>query len=67
MPNKKKTLAALRNEKELSQKMFALQVGVSPSLVCMWETGKRNPSLHNALKIASFFGIPIEQIKFDSR
>ena len=40
MPNKKKTLAALRNEKELSQKMFALQVGVSPSLVGMWETGK---------------------------
>ena len=67
MPNEKKTLAALRNEKELSQKMFALQVGVSPSLVGMWETGKRNPSLHNAFKIASFFGIPIEQIKFDSR
>ena len=67
MPNKKKTLAALRNEKELSQKMFALQVGVSPSLVGMWETGKRNPSLHNGLKIASFFGIPVEQIKFDSR
>ncbi|MBO8128969.1 MAG: helix-turn-helix transcriptional regulator [Peptococcaceae bacterium] len=61
---KTKTLAQLRREKRLTQREFAKAVRLHPSTVAMYETGKRTPPLKTAIKIARFFGVPVEAIYF---
>lgn len=59
-------LASLRSAKGLSQKAFAKEIHVSTSLIGMYESGKRKPSLKNALKIANYFNVPVENISFEN-
>lgn len=61
-----KSLTQLRKENNITQKELARQIGLKPSTISMYESGKRIPSLKTALKISSYFNIPIEQIKFGS-
>lgn len=66
MKKRKQTLLCdLRRIKGISQRDLASIIGVSYGTIALYETGKRNPSLQIALKISSFFGVPVEQIKFD--
>lgn len=58
----KNRLRVLRAEREWSQQQLAEALGVSRQSVNAIETGKYDPSLPLAFRIANVFGLPIEQI-----
>ena len=58
----KNRLRVLRAEREWSQQDLAEQLGVSRQSVNAIETGKYDPSLPLAFRIADLFGMPIEAI-----
>ena len=58
----KNTLKDLRAEREWSQAELAEKLGVSRQTVNAIETGKYDPSLPLAFKIAKLFGKKIEEI-----
>lgn len=55
-------LRVLRAEREWSQAELAERVGVSRQTINFVETGRYDPSLPLAFKIARVFGKPIEDI-----
>ncbi|HET7816818.1 MAG TPA: helix-turn-helix transcriptional regulator [Sphingomicrobium sp.] len=55
-------LRVLRAERQWSQAELGGRLGVSRQAVNAIETGKYDPSLPLAFKIARLFGLPIEQI-----
>ncbi len=55
-------LKVLRAERDWSQAVLAEQLGVSRQTVNALETGRYDPSLPLAFKIARIFGQPIEAI-----
>ncbi|WP_281965134.1 helix-turn-helix transcriptional regulator [Serinicoccus marinus] len=55
-------LRALRTERGWSQATLAEQVGVSRQTVNAIETGKFDPSLPLALRIAQLLDLPVEEI-----
>ena len=57
-------LKVLRAERDWSQTDLGDRVGVSRQAVTAIETGKFDPSLPLALKIARLFGQPVEEIFF---
>ncbi len=59
---KQKLLAELRGD--MSQRELAKQLHLTASAIAMYETGDRTPSLEKAKKIAAFFGVRVESIKF---
>jgi len=61
----KNRLKVLRAERNWSQADLAERLEVSRQSVNAIETGKYDPSLPLAFKIASIFALPIEQI-FDA-
>lgn len=58
----KNRLKVLRAERDWSQGDLAEQLGVSRQSVNAIETGKYDPSLPLAFRIADLFGLPIEAI-----
>lgn len=58
----KNRLKVLRAERDWSQAELALQLSVSRQTVNAVETGKYDPSLPLAFKIARLFALPIEAI-----
>jgi len=60
-------LNILRQSRALTQRGLSAEVGLSPACISQYESGKRQPNLDSASKIASFFGIPVEQIKFNCK
>lgn len=63
----KNRLRVLRAEREWSQADLAERLGVSRQTVNAIETGKYDPSLPLAFKIARVFEAPIEQIFDDEQ
>ncbi len=61
----KNTLRDLRAERNWSQGDLAERLGVSRQSVNAIETGKFDPSLPLAFKLARLFKLPIESIFFD--
>ena len=59
-------LKVLRAERDWSQQDLAEKLAVSRQSVNAIETGKYDPSLPLAFRIADVFGLPIEQI-FDPK
>jgi len=57
-------LKVLRAERDWSQTDLGERVGVSRQAVTAIETGKFDPSLPLALRIARLFGQPVEEIFF---
>ena len=55
-------LKVLRAERDWSQLDLAERLGVSRQSVNAIETGKYDPSLPLAFRIADLFGLPIEEI-----
>lgn len=58
----KNRLKALRGERGWSQQDLADRIGVSRQSVNAIETGRYDPSLPLAFRIADLFAIPIEDI-----
>ncbi|RKF22492.1 transcriptional regulator [Altericroceibacterium spongiae] len=58
----KNRLRVLRAEKSWSQQALAERIGVSRQSVNAIETGKYDPSLPLAFRIADIFELPIEAI-----
>jgi putative transcriptional regulator len=58
----KNRLKVLRAERDWSQADLADRLGVSRQSVNAIETGKYDPSLPLAFRIADLFGLPIEAI-----
>ena len=58
----KNRLKVLRAERDWSQAELGGRLGVSRQAVNAIETGKHDPSLPLAFRIADVFGLPIEQI-----
>lgn len=59
-------LAVLRAERGLSRKELADAVGINYQTVGYLERGDYSPSLELALRLARFFGLPIEMIFSDA-
>lgn len=57
-------LKVLRAERDWSQTELGERVGVSRQAVTAIETGKFDPSLPLALRMARLFGQPVEEIFF---
>jgi putative transcriptional regulator len=55
-------IALLRAEQGVSRRQLADALGVHYQTVGYLERGEYNPSLHLALRIAEFFGLPVETI-----
>lgn len=60
----KRSLCELRNTKGKTQRQVAQDNGIALSTVAMYEIGARTPSLKNAKKLASYFGVKVEDIFF---
>lgn len=58
----KNRLRVLRAEQDWSQAELAQRLGVSRQTINALETGKYDPSLPLAFKIARLFGRPVEEI-----
>lgn len=63
----KNALRDLRTERNWSQADLASRLGVSRQSVNAIETGKFDPSLPLAFKLARLFKLPIESIFFDGK
>lgn len=58
----KNKLRVLRAEREWSQGELSQRLGVSRQAINAIETGKHDPSLDLAFRMAQLFSLPIEQI-----
>ena len=55
-------IALLRADRGVSRRDLADSVGVNPQTIGYLERGDYKPSLELALKIAEFFGVPVEAL-----
>jgi transcriptional regulator with XRE-family HTH domain len=62
VPRKYKTLSDYFEQTGDSQQALANKIGVTRSAVCQWAAGKRQPSLHLALRIETLTGVPAESL-----
>lgn len=65
MPPKRlsRVIKTLRQEKGLSQKALAKEVGVTDAYITMLESGKRkNPSLAVLQRLAKALGVPVAEL-----
>ena len=58
----KNRIESLRKEREISQKLFSRQLGVSRQTVSSLENGRYDPSITLAYKIAKYFDLSIEDV-----
>ena len=58
----KNRIEEIRKERGIRQEYFAKQLGVSRQTISSLETGRYNPSIFLAYKIARFFGMTIEEV-----
>lgn len=55
-------LVMLRGDK--TQREVADSVGIAKSALCMYETGKRIPKDDIKVKLADYYGVPVQNIFF---
>ena len=55
-------IAMLRAERGISRRELADALGVHYQTIGYLERGEYSPSLHLALRIAEFFGVPVEVV-----
>ena len=58
----KNRIEQIRKERGIRQDEFAKLMGVSRQTISSLETGRYNPSINLAYKIAKFFNMTIEQV-----
>ena len=57
-----KTIRELRQERAWSQYDLAIQVGVHPQAVYLWESGRRMPLVPQVRKLGQVFGLCSDEI-----
>lgn len=55
-------IALLRSDRSISRRELADAVKVNPQTIGYLERGDYNPSLELGMKIAAYFGVPVEQV-----
>jgi DNA-binding XRE family transcriptional regulator len=55
-------IAALRTERNISRRDLAEALNIHYQTVGYLERGEFSPSLHLALRIANYFGVPLEAV-----
>ena len=58
----KNRIEEIRKSKNIRQEDFAKALGVSRQTISSLETGRYNPSIYLAYKIAKFFSLTIEEV-----
>ena len=58
----KNRIEEIRKERGIRQEEFAKALGVSRQTISSLETGRYNPSIFLAYKIARYFGLTIEDV-----
>ncbi len=58
----KNRIEEIRKDRGIRQEEFAKELGVSRQTISSLETGRYNPSIFLAWKIARYFGITIEEV-----
>ena len=58
----KNRIEQIRKERGIRQDEFAKVMGVSRQTISSLETGRYNPSIYLAYKIAKYFGMTIEEV-----
>ena len=58
----KNRIESIRKEKGIRQEELARDLGVSRQTISSLETGRHNPSIFLAYKIARYFGMTIEEV-----
>jgi putative transcriptional regulator len=58
----KNRIEEIRKERGIRQEDFAKAMGVSRQTISSLETGRYNPSIFLAYKIARYFGMAIEEV-----
>ena len=58
----KNRIEEIRKAKNIRQEDFAKALGVSRQTIRSLETGRYNPSIYLAYKIAKFFSLTIEEV-----
>ena len=58
----KNRIESIRKEKGIRQEELARDLGVSRQTISSLETGRYNPSIFLAYKIARYFGMTIEEV-----
>ena len=58
----KNRIEEIRKERGIRQEEFAKSMGVSRQTISSLETGRYNPSIILAYKIAQYFGMTIEEV-----
>ena len=58
----KNKIEAIRKERGIRQEEFAKSLGVSRQTISSLETGRYNPSIFLAYKIARYFRLTIEEV-----
>lgn len=53
-------LKSIRENKGISVKYLAEQIGVKPYTITDWETGRSEPSISNLIKISTFFNVSVD-------
>lgn len=56
------TLKTLRKDKKLAQNELAKKLYVNRSLICVYEKGKRLPSIDMLIKISDFFEVSVDYL-----
>jgi putative transcriptional regulator len=54
-------LRQLRRAREMSQTALARKVGLKTTMISEIESGRKKPSLENALSLAREFGVSVEE------
>lgn len=55
-------LTELLSERGINTLRLAKEIGVPKSLVYEWRNGQREPSVANMVKLADYFGVPLEYL-----
>jgi DNA-binding XRE family transcriptional regulator len=61
------TIRELRQERGLTQFDLAIEVGVHPQAVYLWESGRRTPLVPQMRKLGELFGLCSDEIALEPR
>ena len=55
-------LRMLRERRGISRRVLSELCGLSKNMISRYERGERSPSLSDAVKLARFFGVSLDQL-----
>lgn len=55
-------LSYLRATKRLTQTALGKEIGLSKQIICLYESGAREPSVETLLKVSDYFGVLIDDL-----